>query len=161
MVIKVMMTDWKTAHAPDSLKTSGLGSCVAVVIYDPVIKTAAMAHVMLPCSEMDKSATLKTGKYADTAIPDMVEALSREGANPSNFIAKIAGGAQMFGFKSNAFHLSIGTRNVQACLRALAKYRIPVVTQDTGGTSGRTVEFFCEDGHLAVRTVSQGVKLYK
>lgn len=159
MVIKVMMAEWKTARAPDSLKTSGLGSCVAVIIYDPFMKMAGMGHVMLPSSEMDRSPSLKTGKYADTAIFSIVEALRIAGANSSRFIAKLVGGAQMFGFKSSAHLPPIGTRNVEACLRGLKAYNIPVVLQETGGTNGRTVEFFCEDGTISIRTVNQGVKV--
>lgn len=159
MVVKVMMAEWKMAHAPDSLKTSGLGSCVAVIIYDPLMKIAAMGHVMLPNSEMDKSPSLKAGKYADTAIISMVEALILVGANPSRFVAKIVGGAQMFGFKSSAHLPPIGKRNVDACLRGLSAHNIPVVLQETGGTNGRTVEFFCADGTVSIKTVNQGVKV--
>lgn len=158
MVINVMMAEWKMATAPDTLKTSGLGSCVAVTIYDRVMKMAAMAHVMLPHTDDTNLTADKAGKYANTAIPVMVQVLRRKGANPARLIAKMAGGAQMFAFGVQSEALSIGKRNVEACLKALEQYEIPVVSCDTGGRNGRTVEFFCSDGQLHIKTFNQGVK---
>lgn len=159
MIVSVRMADWKMAKSPDSLKTSGLGSCVAVVIYDPLRKVAAMAHVMLPSSEAFIDAIAQKGKYADTAISDMVHTLCHSGTDPTHLMAKIAGGAQMFGFKSQRGTFSIGTRNVEACIQVLSDFRIPIVMRDTGGTQGRTVEFFCEDYKMTVKTVNKGVKV--
>lgn len=159
MVVKVMMAEWKTAQAPDSLKTLGLGSCVAVIIYDPLVKVAAMAHVMLPYSKMDKSSSVKKGKYADTAIPAMVDALCRLGGRKSRYVASLVGGAQMFHYMPGPHLLSIGERNVDACLSTLHTCGVPVVFQETGGRRGRTVEFFCEDGSVSIKTVNEGVKV--
>ena len=35
-MIKVGMADMNTCKAPDAITTLGLGSCVGIVIYDPV-----------------------------------------------------------------------------------------------------------------------------
>lgn len=159
MAINVRMAEWKKAQAPDSLKTLGLGSCVAVVIYDEGVKKAAMAHVMLPSSKMDRSGSFNAGKYADTAIPEMIAALCKWGARRHHLKAKMAGGAQMFQFLSDGPALSVGKRNVTACMNALAENGIPLIMQDTGGTKGRSVEYFCADGTFAVRTVDEGAKV--
>ena len=58
MVVKVMMAEWKTAPRAPTVSSVRLGSCVAVIIYDPLVKVAAMAHVMLPYSKMDKSSSV-------------------------------------------------------------------------------------------------------
>lgn len=159
MIINVKMAEWKMAGAPDSLKTSGLGSCVAVVLYDPRKKIAAMAHVMLPWSGGSSSVATNTGKYADTAIKNMVEALRKVGSSETHLLAKLAGGAQMFHFKSHMTTLSIGERNTEACARTLAAYRIPIVMQDTGGSKGRTVHFFCENAEMTIKTVSKRINV--
>lgn len=159
MIINVKMAEWKTARAPDSLRTSGLGSCVAVVLYDPRKKIAAMAHVMLPWSNGSSAAAINTGKFADTAIKNMVEALRKAGSSETNLLAKLAGGAQMFHFKTHMSTLSIGARNTEACERTLAAYRIPIVLQDTGGTNGRTVQFFCESAEMTIKTVSKRINV--
>ena len=46
--IKVGMADLKVAHAPDSLTTLGLGSCIGLTLYDPVAKVGGLVHFMLP-----------------------------------------------------------------------------------------------------------------
>lgn len=159
MAINVGMAEWKAAQSPESLKTSGLGSCVAVIIYDPYKKMAAMAHVMLPDSKMSTIPVRQMGKYADTAIPHMIDNLLRRGALSARLLAKLAGGSQMFNFKSHSTALSIGARNVEACVGMLKQHRIPIVQQDTGGANGRTVEFFCEDSRMTVKTVTKGLKV--
>ena len=49
-VVKVGMADLKVAKAPDSLITLGLGSCIGLTLYDPVLKLGGMVHYMLPDS---------------------------------------------------------------------------------------------------------------
>ena len=71
--IKVAMADLKVVNLTGILKTTGLGSCVGVTLYDAKAKVAGMAHVMLPSSEIAKEGTLNIAKYADTAIPDLIE----------------------------------------------------------------------------------------
>lgn len=47
-VIKVGMADLKTAKAPNTLTTLGLGSCIGLTLYDPVTKIGGLVHYMLP-----------------------------------------------------------------------------------------------------------------
>ena len=54
--------------------------------------------------------------------------------------AKIAGGAQMFQFGSSDT-IRIGPRNVEAVKKELKRLSIPIIAEDTGGSSGRTIEF--------------------
>ena len=55
--IKVGMADLKVAHAPDSLTTLGLGSCIGLTLYDPVAKVGGLVHFMLPDSTKLKNNT--------------------------------------------------------------------------------------------------------
>jgi chemotaxis protein CheD len=156
--IKIGMADLGVAKPPDRLRTTGLGSCVGVVLYDPVQKVAGMAHVMLPESSMAKGGEISTGKYADTAIPHLIHLMQKEGASTRNMIAKMAGGAQMFAFLGSSDTMRIGPRNVEACKQALQAAQIKIVAEDTGGNCGRTIEFDTTNGVLQIRTVNQGVK---
>jgi chemotaxis protein CheD len=45
---------------------------------------------------------------------------------------------------------------VQVCKKRLKELSIAIIGEDTGSTSGRSVEFSCETGVLQVRTVSPG-----
>lgn len=156
--IKVGMADLNVTIGTGILKTTGLGSCVGVTIYDPKTKVAGMAHVMLPSSDIAKEGNLNVAKYADTAIPEMVKRMNRLGAVNSRLVAKMAGGAQMFAFSSASDTMRIGPRNVESCKDQLKRLSIPVIAEDTGGSFGRTIEFYPDNGILVLRTVQQGVK---
>lgn len=157
-IIKIGMSELGVVKPPDRIRTTGLGSCVGVVIYDQSKKVAGMAHVMLPDSSLAKNGEVTIGKYADTAIPELIRQMIQQGASIHQMKAKIAGGAQMFTFLSGNDKMRIGPRNVEACRAELQKNNIAVVAEDTGGNSGRTIEFNVETSMLQIRTVNQGVK---
>jgi chemotaxis protein CheD len=156
--IKVGMADLHVTHLTGVLKTTGLGSCVGITLYDSKAMVAGMAHVMLPTSDIAREGKLNVAKYADTAIPDMIKKMIDMGAALRRLEAKMAGGAQMFAFAGNSDTMRIGPRNVESCKTLLLKYSIPLKSEDTGGNYGRTVEFNCETGILLIRSVQQGVK---
>lgn len=157
-LVKVGMADLNVAAGAGILKTTGLGSCVGVTLYDPLVKVAGMAHVMLPSSVIAKEGNLNIAKYADTAIPELIRQMNRLGAVNSRLVAKLAGGAQMFAFHTTSDTMRIGPRNVESCKAQLVRLSIPVVAEDTGGSVGRTIELYAESGILVLRTVQQGVK---
>lgn len=156
-IIRVGMADLNLTEAPNVLVTLGLGSCVGVIIYDPIKKVAGMLHAMLPyAGEMRDNAN--KAKFADTGVVETIERLKYMGAFQSRLVAKVAGGAQMFAFSQCSDVLKIGQRNVTAAKEVLDKYRIPVIAEDTGGSFGRTIEFYTETGVLLIKTVGLGVK---
>ncbi|UFU01048.1 chemotaxis protein CheD [Radiobacillus kanasensis] len=155
-VVKVGIADLKITRAPEILRTSGLGSCVGVVVYDLSQRLAGMSHVMLPDSQLSKREDLNVLKYADTAIDLLVESLIKDGARTYALKAKIAGGAQMFSFSTSNDLLRVGSRNIEAVKQRLSLHRIPIQAEDVGGNSGRTIEFFPDTGILKVRTVNMG-----
>ncbi|MEC0231544.1 MULTISPECIES: chemotaxis protein CheD [Paenibacillus] len=157
-LIKVGMADLNVAHQSGVLKTTGLGSCVGVTLYDSRVKVAGMAHVMLPSSEIAREGSLNIAKYADTAIPELISRMEKLGAMVSRLEAKLAGGAQMFAFAGNNDTMRIGPRNVESCKDMLNKYKIPILAEDTGANYGRTIEFLSETGILVIRSVQLGVK---
>ena len=143
------------AKEPSTIRTSGLGSCVGVVLYDESKKLAGLVHVMLPDSTLNRTTQINEAKFADTGVKAMAETLKRQGA--LRLKAKIAGGAQMFQFTSDKDSMRIGPRNVEAVKTQLRKLAIQLVAEDTGGNSGRTIEFDPATSILHVRTVNQGV----
>ncbi|MDA8210931.1 MAG: chemotaxis protein CheD [Clostridia bacterium] len=154
-VVKVGMCDLKTAKPPQRLLTSGLGSCVGICLYDPVTKTGGMAHIMLPDSAQARGNT-NPAKFADTAIPLLIEEMLALGAVKSRLVAKIAGGAQMFDFATNSEVMRVGDRNSKAVAAKLKQEGIPILVNDTGGNFGRTIEFDTVDGKLYIRTLDKG-----
>lgn len=156
-VIRVGIADMNIVREPQLIRTSGLGSCVGVVIYDPMKKIAGMIHVMLPDSTLGKSTKVNIAKFADTGIPALVEQLEGEGARRFSLRAKIAGGAQMFQFGSEDT-VRIGPRNVEAVKKQLRNFSIPIIAEDVGGSKGRTIEFDPVTTKLTIRTVNEGTK---
>lgn len=154
-VVKVGIADLNIVREPDVIRTLGLGSCVGVVIYDSQKKVAGLAHVLLPDSTVAKQGSLNAYKYADTAIPILVEKLLAVGARKFGLKAKLAGGSEMFKFTSGSDIMRIGPRNVEAVLKELKKLHIPVIAQDTGGNIGRTIEFDPTSDKLKIRKVNK------
>lgn len=156
-VIKVGIAQMDVVKIPNTIRTSGLGSCVGVVLYDEMKKIAGLVHIMLPESSLGRTETINAAKFADSGIQALISMLKLEGVQPFRLKAKIAGGAQMFKFTSDKDSMRIGPRNVEAVKKELQKNGIPIVAEDTGGNSGRTIEFNPATCMLSIRTVNQGV----
>ena len=152
--IKVGMADLNVCVSPDRITTLGLGSCVGIALRDPVTKIGGLAHIMLPDSTTIRNNS-NIPKFADTGIEELVKQVTRRGANRSRLVAKIAGGAQMFGFNSNSEMVRVGERNVQATKKKLAELKIPILAEDTGKNFGRTVIFYPETGDFVIRAVGK------
>ncbi|KKC46743.1 MULTISPECIES: chemotaxis protein CheD [Paenibacillus] len=157
-VVKVGMADLNIALDGSAIRTTGLGSCVGLTLYDAEKRIGGMAHVMLPNSSIAREADFNRAKYADTALPLLIEEMQKAGARLGRLSAKMAGGAQMFAALSANDSLRIGPRNVESCTAVLASYGIPILAEDTGGSYGRTIELDSGTGILHVRSVQQGTK---
>ncbi len=138
----------------DVLVAYGLGSCVAVCLYDPVAQIGGMLHAMLPTAPNGRPVGNPT-KFVDQGVPLLLESLLELGARRIRLIAKLCGGAQMVGSESSKT-LNIGRLNVQAVEAALEAARLKIHAQSTGGRCGRTVKFYLADGAVTVRTLQQG-----
>jgi chemotaxis protein CheD len=151
--IMVGMAEIKVTQSADSVLIAlGLGSCIGVCVYDPVAHVAGMAHIVLPDSAGHEPNPLK---FADTAIPLLVQEMERNGAVAARLRAALAGGAQLFAFSGSGPRLEIGPRNKTAVLAALEQYRICVAASDLGGTAGRTVHLTGE-GRVSIKTLGKG-----
>jgi chemotaxis protein CheD len=129
--------------------TTILGSCIAVTMYSPRLKLGMLSHVVLPHST---GPTAYPAKFADTAVPYMLSTMQSRGARPEGLIAKIAGGACMFG---SCKPMQIGDQNVQAVVEALNAAGVRITGQDVGGTGGRRVYFNLSNGDLTVESIGQ------
>lgn len=156
--IKVGIGEWKLAHNPHRLVTLGLGSCVGIALYDARTSLGGLAHIMLPDSRQFHEITNRA-KFADLAIPDMLEAMLKQGARRGSITAKLAGGAQMFAsLDRHLTSLNIGERNVSMAYKVLEDLGIPVLAMDTGGNYGRTMILDTTTGKVFIRTIGQPLK---
>ncbi|MCI0471712.1 MAG: chemotaxis protein CheD, partial [Candidatus Aminicenantes bacterium] len=101
-----------SSNSKDVLVTYALGSCIGVVIYDPVVKVGGLLHYMLPDSNLDlNKARENPAMFADTGIPLLFKACYKLGAEKKHIKVKIAGGASILD-DSNYFR--IGEKNIMA-----------------------------------------------
>lgn len=141
------------AGGDEVLSAVGLGSCVAVMLHDPVHGVAGMAHVLLPDTTLTRD-TRRPGKCANSAIPHLMELMQEAGAG-RGLVARIAGGAAMFAALAPG-GVNMGERNAEAVRAALATAGIPVVGEDVGGEHGRSVYFHVATGVVEVISLRLG-----
>jgi chemotaxis protein CheD len=166
--ISVEMAEVKvTSRLTERLVAYGLGACIGVCIYDPVMRIGGMAHVVLP--ERQNAAPSRNrpeqslGKFADTGVPFLIEEVCRHGATRQNLRAAMAGGAHIFGNPAAdgtaVSRLEIGARNARAVFVVLERLKVPILAADVGGSHGRTVTFRISDGGILVRPIGGAERL--
>src|SRR5699024_154786 len=156
IVVKVGIADLDLVEAPDKIRTSGLGSCVGVVLYDSFKQIAGFSHVMLPDSTVTRQKNFNQYKYADTAIYILINKLLDRQTVKQRLKSKLAGGAQMSQHHHDTDSMRIGPRNIDAVQERLKTHQIPITAKDVGGTSSRTIEFDPLTTQLKIRTVNKG-----
>jgi chemotaxis protein CheD len=143
--------DCKVSKDPaETLITHALGSCIAILIHDPVAKVAGLLHFMLPESSLDlDKAAKRPFVYADTGIPLLFQTAYQLGASKLRLHVMAAGGAQMLD-PTNIFN--IGKRNHIAMRKIFWKAGVIVHKEEVGGTSSRTVSIDVATGRIQLRT---------
>lgn len=145
-------------RAPHIISSVGIGSCVAVTIYDFKRKIGGLAHIMLPDSYDIRTLNPLTPnlkyKCADTAIAALLEELKGNGAIRQDMVAKMIGGAKMFSSYDDS-ESGVGTQNIRSIKQILKKERIPLIAEDVGGHHGRNIEFHLDSGKVIVRAMGK------
>lgn len=155
-VITVGISDLNVATNGDELITYALGSCVGICLYDPTTKVAGLSHILLPQSTGFAQDGKQRYKFADLAIPTLIEKMEKHGVRRVRIKAKIAGGAQMFAPINNSNLANIGQRNVDAVKTVLRSLKIPIIAEDTGKNYGRTQTLSSADGSMKIKAITRG-----
>lgn len=134
--VSVGVADFAVRCGAGTLTTTGLGSCVAVILHDAAARVTGLAHVLLPSSSVARGPS-RPAKFADEAVPCLVDEVRRAGGR-GPLQAKLVGGARMFGALLSS-GVNMGERNVEAVRAALRSAGIPIVAEDVGGEHGRNV----------------------
>lgn len=153
--IKIRIADANVGFENDILKTIGLGSCVAVMLYDRTKRIGGLLHFMLPKYLKNKK-LLNEFKYCDTGMEKLIERMNAVGTKPYRMEARIVGGANMFDNFITDRKQSIGYRNIEASRKYLQHMKIPIVADDTGGNYSRSVEFILKTGIVKVSSYRKG-----
>ncbi|SMC19448.1 chemotaxis protein CheD [Desulfacinum hydrothermale DSM 13146] len=138
----------------DTIITYSLGSCIAVVIYDPKVKVGGMLHYMLPESSTDPvKARSKPAMFADTGIPMLFKESYKYGATKKSLIVKVVGGAQILD-EDGVFN--IGKRNYMILRKILWKNNVLIAAEHVGGNVNRTVRLELETGRVVLKVSGHG-----
>jgi chemotaxis protein CheD len=147
METMVRMGELAISDTPGEVLVSlGLGSCIGLAVVDKRAGVAGLAHIVLPATP----GTPKPGslnKFADHAVPALVDGMVERGASRVFMQAALVGGASMFAGAG----LEVGSRYADAVRELVASRRVPVVAEAVGGSKGRTVKVDVTNGTVSVR----------
>jgi chemotaxis protein CheD len=152
----VHIGDLRAESGASTLAVYGLGSCVALVLFDPKARVGGLAHVLLPGPRPAQDLLRDLpAKYATEALDALVGRIEALGGRRTAFRAALVGGARLFQSEEDV-DSNIGPRNASAARIRLQESGIPISAEEVGGTQGRTVYFHLPDLRLEVKTLRGG-----
>lgn len=159
-ILNVGMGEIKISKTPgDVIVAPGLGSCIGLIVFDPVNKIASMAHVVSPDSSISRTPEILAGKFGDTALPELVKLMEDLGCKKANLKVVIAGGSQMFNLEKGTNVLNIGMRNTISVKASINSMGLPLIAADTGGNRGRTLKIDVATCVITVRHVGEDERI--
>jgi len=149
----VLVGDMKVGQGGDFLVTHALGSCLGLMIYDPVTKVGGLLHAMLPLSKINpQKAEANPYMFVDTGVPEMFKAVYKLGGQKERMVVKAAGCGRPL---SNNEMFKIGERNHMVLKKILWKNNVMLKAEDVGGTASRTVHFDLSTGEITISSGSE------
>ncbi|HNT75435.1 MAG TPA: chemotaxis protein CheD [Anaerolineae bacterium] len=145
-----------SATPNDVLIAYGLGSCVAICLYDPVVHVGGILHALLPTPTTESRVNGRPTKYVDRGIVLLLESLFKHSAKRFRLLVYLCGGAKMVTTMGFEDMLNIGERNVIAAHEVLEAHNLRIRAEATGGAAGRTVKLYIATGKVTVRTLRGG-----
>lgn len=151
--IAIGLAELKISRDPDDVLVAfGLGSCLGIGMYDPVLHLGGMLHAVLPLNNDSKA---EQSKYVDSGIMMLLDMMIQAGAQKQRLITKLAGGANMLNVSSLSSTFDIGNRNIDAAKVTFGKLGIRPKSEEVGGKIGRTVRLYVADGRYTIRMMGQ------
>ncbi len=156
--IVVDISDYKITDEQDAvIITHALGSCIAVIIYDPVMKVGGMIHYMLPLSSTSpEKAKTRPAMFADTGVPLLFKEMYAKGCQKKDMIVKVAGGGKLWHDKGQ---FEIGKRNYTVLRKIFWKNSIMIKNEDVGGSKSRTTRLYMDSGRMTVSSKGEESEL--
>jgi chemotaxis protein CheD len=144
------------ARTPIVIETV-LGSCIAVVLFNPRLRIGAMCHGALPrCPEcFIRDADVRRGlRYVDFAIAHLVERFAWLGVMPSELVVKVFGGGDMLKIFTARKVATVGQQNCRAALETIEAMGMATHVSDLGGMQGRVIYFRTDTGEVLMRRLT-------
>jgi len=156
-LITVGIADFVVAKPPDILRTI-LGSCIGICLFDNKNQVGGLSHIMLPKMNQN-SENINKKKYADSAIPMLLEKMLNKGADKAFITAKIVGGSTMFKISKDNPSSNIGQLNINGVRDVLGELNIRIIAEELGGDYGRTIDFYMDTGSVKIKYLNKEIKI--
>ena len=141
-IVDVQIGQVKAGKGKVILQSKAIGSCIAIVAYDPTRNIGSLAHVMLPGrAPADKKPSEKM-RYAADAIDAMVSKLIHMGSRKVDLEVTLVGGGNVL----NRADDTICKDNIESTMQLLREMDLKVRAQALGGTDRKSVSLDVERG---------------
>lgn len=157
-LVTVDIADYKVSIDPSAvLVTYALGSCIAIILYDPMRKAGGMIHYMLPLSETSpEKARERPAMFADTGIPMLFHAMYDLGCKKVDIVVRVAGGGSLY---DDSGRFAIGERNYTVLRKIFWKAGVMIAAEDVGGAKSRTARLYVADGRCSISSAGKEEEL--
>lgn len=131
------------ANRDSTIIRAVLGNCVAVTFFDRDNCFGGMNQFVFPKTTNPQD---MTAQYGNVGIRALHKMLLEMGASRNGIVAQIIGGSECRVFNDE----ELGLQNISLARNVLEKLRIPVVSEDVGGSMGRKIIFHSGTNETAV-----------
>jgi len=140
-----------------------LGSCVSACLYDPYNRIIGMNHFMLSGRYHNGDVPFcvtDAGRYGVHSMELLINDMMKLGADRSRLHAKAFGGGSVLMADGSAKcdFFAIGDVNAQFIMEFLQNEKIPLISSDLGGVSGRVIYFDARDFSVHVRKIKRTIR---
>jgi chemotaxis protein CheD len=153
-IVTIYSGEYYISNDPTVVIYTLLGSCVAVCLYDERSGIGGMNHFMLP--EAGDGQKDKQGRYGLQSLESIIEKLQLLGATLQNIKAKVFGGANMISFNHQTNDIALA--NILFAVNYLDSKRIPIISKELGGRSGRKIYYVLKDHSVYVQRLTREEK---
>lgn len=136
------------ANRDASVIRAVLGNCVAVTFFDQHNRFGGINQFVFPETKRRED---MTAQYGNVGIRALFRMLIDMGARRDGLVAQIVGGSECHVFDDG----DLGLQNVNLARFVLEKLKVPIVSEDVGGTMGRKVMYHSGTNEMAVFKVDK------
>jgi len=143
-------------RAGDVLQTHALGSCIGLIVHEPISGAWGLAHIALPKPPRGGTPRMEPAYYATDAVPALLRAMMRTAGttNTTGMRVFLAGGATVVAALDS---YAIGKRNLLGVRKALWKHNLSPHAEDVLGDISRTVRVHVSTGLIELSNPSRGL----
>jgi chemotaxis protein CheD len=136
------------ATTDDIIISTVLGSCIAVALHDATTGLSGLNHFMLPGElHTQQFFAEESGRYGMYAMELLINDMLKAGARKDRLVAKVFGGGHVLSTTQG----NIPDSNIAFAMSFLETERIPIASQDVGGTDARKIFFFVKTARVLLK----------